>query len=421
MPRRRAGLTSPRARPILAARIRTHVCMGRSEVPTPWWIRLEVMGATWQVPPPGPAVHLEGGRVVDLTAAAWAGGIRPGMEERRAALLVPALSRQPLSAAAAAAAARRVAEAARRLDGTARPLLPLGAELRFLPVAASALDRPWQDLARGLVPRLGFRVEAAASFAAWASAAVLRAARRGLLAPGQGLWVKAAGGDRGTLWLAPVDDLPVDCLGALPADLRQALRRRGLERVGALRALSAAERQALPGGAALARLLGEGPPRRSAPPARDGRAVSLTAPFEPPIEDRLALAAAAAVLAGRLAGRLGASGLGVAALSLVGEPADGGVPWRAGRRLLAAMAADRLVGLTARLAEALLPDAPVGRLTLAVEAAPLSLRQLPLGRAGPAGAAPGVGAPAAQLDPARLRREERLRLWDPLRAGSGGS
>jgi hypothetical protein len=376
-----------------------------------WTVVAELRGVLVHAAGGRPAAAVAAGRVVDVNAAAAAGGVVEGMAERTAALRMPALHRLPLTSSLQGRARRVLDRGLGVLADRVQPEGERGAIVRSLPWRVEAWEEPWADACRRLVPAWGWRLEGGAGRTAWEARLVLRAGRRG--AGGLKRWETA----EGCLWLGDWRALPPAVLPDVPAAAQERMRRRGIGTLGDLAALPEEGRRELVGASWARRLGGDGGDEGD---AGDGdRTYAGARRFDPALGEREALEGALAALAAEAAAALERRGEGVRRLALAVEGEEGR-RWYRERDLLVPLPPRRLDGAARVLLGSGGVDGPVTGLRLEVEGEVLRWAQARLlgGRRAPAPMEPARREWAADR---RVRREIRLALWDPLRGGEEGA
>jgi|GEM_PF-6288996 len=379
-----------------------------------WILAVELRGALVQTVAagPGPAAVVADGCLVDVNAAALQAGVGEGMGERAAVLRIPDLRRQPLTESMRAQVRTALRAGMAGLADVVRPSGERGAIAPFfLGIDARALDAPWADTCARLVPTAGWQLVGAAARTEWAAGCLLAAGQRGVAA------VETVEAPGGRLHLGAWQTLPLEILDDVAPAMRERARRQGLRTLGQLAALGTVERRLLVGATWAARLVGEG----EAGGVEDGRHEVWRA-FEPALDDAVAVDGALAMLAGELAEGLARRGQGVRVvrLAVAGVCATGEIDETTRERtLLVPLPAGRLAGVARGLLWGRGGVGAVAGLRLGVEAGAMAwsqARMLGARLARPIGPLPDGGVPAA-ANVRRLRREARLALWDPLRAG----
>jgi hypothetical protein len=386
-----------------------------------WVLVAELRGALVRSAPwaSTPVAAVIDGRVVDLDAAAARAGVREGMAERTATLRVPNLRRLDADAATRERACRAVREGLAILSDGVRDDGLRGAVLPFLPFAVEALALPWASACARLVPAHGWCLEGAAGPSAWAARALLRAGRAGERAVRR---FELAGG---LLYAGDWRDLGVDVLEGVPASQLERLRRLGVRTLGGLVRLPRERRRDLVGASWARRLGGEADDADDAddpnPDGGGGGRCAVVRRFEPPLCEAAALEGAAAVAAATAAERLQRRGEGVRRLTLVLTDEAGG-DRRLEREFLLPLPPHRLGGAVRSLLWTRAAAAAVAALRLETEGvpAPWSQSRLTGARLEASSLRPVGATMAGWRRDRRLRREARLRLWDPLRGALRG-
>lgn len=349
-------------------------------------------------------------RVLDVNAAAVRAGVAEGMTQRAAALRLPSLRCETVTAAMREEAHERLRRGLAALSDEVRCEGGRAARLRFLALPAAALRLPWADACARLVPVHGFALEGAVGPSAWAARALLAAGRAGTAGVGR---LAVAGGQ---LFVGDWRALPPTAMADVAPAEQERLRRRGVRTLGELAVMPAAQRQRLVGPRWARRLGGEG----EAEEAAQGGRYTASRRFGAGLDDAAALEGALSLLAAEAAADLARRGEGVRHLALTLMPEQGPAV-RLQRAFLFPLPPLRLAGAARSLLWTHGVAATIVALRLTVAGGPMGWAQARLtGRrlSPPAWAIP-AGALGGPAQCRRLRREVRLSLWDPLRGGLG--
>lgn len=366
------------------------------------------------------AIVVQAGRVVDLSAGAAEAGLREGMTEREATLGLPGVQCLPLQEVRVSVGQRALTQAFSVLSDSVARFGLRGSVVKFaLPLPAEELEAPWLDVVRRLVPHLGFAVMGGAGPDLKTARAFLKAGW-GSQVPDR---CRPIGPPRGRLFLGDVRELPAAVMWDLSAAQQERLHRLGLETVGEVLSRPLPERRSLIGTC--------DEPEGARDPRRGGvgiyeRAVRRT-PDAEPIVDLLSLEIWLRSITDDLEERLRGQGMGACHLRLTlrGET---GTKIRE-RGFFTPLPAHRLFPVLQVLMGTCERPGPVLEMTVEAEGARLVVVQHRLGPG--AQAFPGSTWSGAQVEgetaemtqavrmtrrgDARLRREVRLALWDPLR------
>lgn len=375
-----------------------------------WVLTAELRGGLLSDLAAQPAAVVAEGVVVDVTRTAARAGVEEGMAERTAVLRLPSLRRKTVDTVGRKRLARALQHGLGSLADEVRISGDRGAALTFLPLPSDALRQPWADACARLVPAHGWQLEGAASEAEWAAWLVLRAGRQG--AKG----IRCMEVEGGRLFVGEWRSLPPSVLSDVaPAD-RERIRRQGVHTLGQLANLPPLVSRALIGPVWAQRLSGDRG-REESGGASQGR-YRAQRRFEAPLSDRIALSGALALLAAEIADALRQAGEGARYLSLTLETEEGEARLFE-RECLFPIPPIRLGGAVDNLLASWGGGCAIGGMWLAVEGGAMGWSQARLtgGRLGrPVWSLPGEGG-QRWAHGARLRREARLALWDPLRGG----
>lgn len=370
-------------------------------------------------------VVMREGRLVDMSSGAAERGLVEGMTDRETVLRCPGVVNVPLRAAFASAAQRALTRELSVLSETVERWGERGGIVHFsLPLPASQLAEPWLDLVRRLVPRLGFAVLGGAGPDLRTARAFLRV---GLEAPGR---FDAIGPAWGRLFLGDAATLPATVLWDLDAGQRERLRRLGLRTVGEVLARPQSERQDLIGSREEEEGQGWGPVLTGTSGMRGHGSERATgvyeravrrAPEAGPVTDLPSLETWLGSIATELADRLRPRGMGACRLGLALH-GERGVRTRE-RVFFSPLLPHRLFPVLKALLQTCEHPGPVREMAVDLEAERIVVVQRRLGPgAGVLGRFSDGGGSGmerevrmTQRGDARMRRELRLALWDPLR------